>query len=92
MKLEKEVDVWTAVQAYLDQDATGSLTPETEMNKPEFNQSFTLTTDASNYSMGGTLTEVQNGEESFLWQALIFMVIGLTLVVSLELIGKRSAK
>ena len=33
-----------------------------------------------------------NGEESFLWQALIFMVIGLTLVVSLELIGKRSAK
>ena len=36
MKLEKEVDVWTAVQNYLDQDAAGTLTPETEMNKPEF--------------------------------------------------------
>ena len=36
MKLEKEVDVWTMVQAYLDQDATGTLTPETELNKPEY--------------------------------------------------------
>ena len=36
VKLEKEVDVWTAVQAYLDQDATGTLTPETEINKPEY--------------------------------------------------------
>ena len=30
------MDVWTAVQGYLDQDATGSLTPETEVNKPEY--------------------------------------------------------
>ena len=36
VKLEKEVDVWTAVQMYLDQDATGTLTPETELNKPEY--------------------------------------------------------
>lgn len=36
MKLEKEVDVWTVVQNYLDQEAAGTLTPETEVNKPEF--------------------------------------------------------
>ena len=36
MKLEKEVDVYTAVQAYLDQEATDSLTPEVEINKPEY--------------------------------------------------------
>ena len=30
------MDVWTAVQMYLDQDATGTLTPETELNKPEY--------------------------------------------------------
>ena len=36
IKLEKEVDVYTAVQAYLDQDATGELIPEAEAGKPEF--------------------------------------------------------
>ena len=36
VKLEKEVEVWTMVQDYLDQDATGTLTPETEVNKPEY--------------------------------------------------------
>ena len=34
--LEREVDLFTAVQAYLDQEATGSLTPEVEINKPEY--------------------------------------------------------
>ena len=28
--------MFTAVQAYLDQEATGELTPEVEINKPEY--------------------------------------------------------
>lgn len=34
--LEKEVDVYTAVQTYLEQEATGELTPEIEVAKPEY--------------------------------------------------------
>ena len=36
--------------------------------------------------------ETISGGPSFLWQALIFMVLGLAIVVSLEILGKRSTK
>ena len=58
------MDVYTAVQAYLEQDATGELTHEVELTKPEYkvfvsfkkenvSDIFILYNEINNYSGSG---------------------------------------